>query len=166
MIPETEQKEFQEWIEDIGLKHANPDVIDCMRSAWFERARRVAEKELQTLQDRVLPWLNECFTQEIIDNVTERNDRFLEEALELVQSLGYSKDQAIAMVEYVFDREKGDPPQEVGGVMITLAALCIANNLDMHKNGETELTRIWKNVEKIRRKNAAKPRQYDNKDLF
>ena len=42
--------------------------------------------------------------------------------------------------------------------MITLAALCLANGLDMHAAGETELARIWTMVEKIRAKQAAKPK--------
>lgn len=88
----------------------------------------------------------------------ERNHRFLEEALELVQSLGCSASEAHQLVDYVYGRDVGDPPQEVGGVMVTLAALCLANDLDMHANGETELARIWTKVDAIRAKQAAKPK--------
>lgn len=42
--------------------------------------------------------------------------------------------------------------------MITLAALCLANTLDMHAAGEDELARIWTKVEQIRAKQAAKPK--------
>lgn len=42
--------------------------------------------------------------------------------------------------------------------MVTLAALCLASNLDMHKAGEDELSRIWTKVEQIRAKQAAKPK--------
>ncbi|MEK1853072.1 MAG: hypothetical protein AAAC48_14685 [Phyllobacterium sp.] len=52
----------------------------------------------------------------------------------------------------------GDAQQEVGGVMVTLAALCLANELDVHEAAETELQRIWTKVEAIRAKQAAKPR--------
>ena len=42
--------------------------------------------------------------------------------------------------------------------MVTLAALCLANGLNMHEAGEIELKRIWTKVEQIRAKQAAKPR--------
>ena len=42
--------------------------------------------------------------------------------------------------------------------MVTLAALCLANGIDMHEAGETELARIWTKVEQIRTKQAAKPK--------
>lgn len=44
--------------------------------------------------------------------------------------------------------------------MVTLAALCLANTLDMHAAGETELARISAPamVEKIRAKQATKPK--------
>jgi hypothetical protein len=109
-------------------------------------------------QDRVLPWLVTCFGAEIAADRTERNHRFLEEALELVQSLGCERSEAHQLVDYVFDRPTGKPAQEVGGVMVTLAALSLANGLDMHEAGETELMRIWDKVEAIRAKQAAKPK--------
>jgi hypothetical protein len=52
----------------------------------------------------------------------------------------------------------GDAHQEVGGVMVTLAALCLANELDVLEAAETELQRIWTKVEAIRAKQAAKPK--------
>jgi len=112
-----------------------------------------------TLQSRVLPWLLECFGAEIANDRAERNHRFLEEALELVQSTGCTADEAHKLVDYVYSRPTGEPSQEVGGVMITLAALCLANNLDMHSAGEKELARISQSemVVKIREKQKRKP---------
>lgn len=108
-------------------------------------------------QARVQPWLLECFGPMIAGDREERNHRFLEEALELVQACGASASEAHQLVDYVYSRPVGDPAQEVGGVMVTLAALCLANGLDMHADGETELARIWTKVEQIRAKQAAKP---------
>lgn len=112
----------------------------------------------ETLQSRVDPWLEECFGAEISRDKVERNHRFLEEAIELVQSTGCTKSEALQLVDYVYGRAVGDPAQEVGGVMLTLAALCLANGLDMHQCGETELARVWTMVEKIREKQATKPK--------
>lgn len=112
------------------------------------------------LQARVAPWMQECFGPVISADRLERCDRFLEEALELVQAVGYGPDRARALIEYTFGRPAGEPSQEVGGVMITLAAFCLAHGLDMHEAGETELERISAPavITKIRAKQAAKAR--------
>lgn len=115
-------------------------------------------ENLQTFQSRVQPWMLTCFGQEISMDTGERNHRFLEESLELVQSCGCTQSEAHQLVDYVFGRPVGDKPQEVGGVMVTLAALCLANAMDMHDCGEVELSRIWTKVEQIRAKQAAKPK--------
>lgn len=111
-------------------------------------------------QARVRLWIEDCFGRTISDDAVERNYRFLEEGLELVQSLGCSRDDAHSLVDYVFDRPSGDPCQEAGGTMVTLAALCAANGISMAQEGETELARIStpETIEKIRKKQAEKPR--------
>jgi len=110
------------------------------------------------LQSRVKPWMVACFGPEISADKVERRHRFIEEALELLQAAGGTKDEALQLVDYVFNRPMGDMHQEVGGVMITLAALCLAAGLDMHKAGDDELARIWTKVDAIRAKQAAKPK--------
>lgn len=114
---------------------------------------------MMTFQARVLPWLMECFGAEIARDRVERCDRFIEEALELAQSLDWTADRAHALVDYVFGRPAGEPHQEVGGVMVTLAALCEAADLDMQAGGDDELARIMRPeiVQKIRAKQADKP---------
>ncbi|WP_430244998.1 hypothetical protein [Neorhizobium sp. DAR64861/K0K2] len=113
---------------------------------------------MPSFQLRVSPWMMACFGPMIAGDREERNHRFLEEALELVQSTGCTVSEAHQLVDYVYGRALGEPSQEVGGVMVTLAALCLANALDMHDAGETELARIWTKVEQIRAKQAAKPK--------
>lgn len=112
----------------------------------------------RSFQDRVLPWLLDCFGSDIANDAIERNHRFLEEALELVQACSCTQSEAHQLVDYVYGRPIGEKNQEVGGVMVTLAALCLAQKLDMHNAGETELARIWTKVEQIRAKQAAKPK--------
>lgn len=111
-----------------------------------------------SFQARVDPWLIACFGEQIADDKTERNHRFLEESLELVQACGCTRSEAIQLVDYVYGRDIGEIPQEVGGVMVTLAALCRAQRVDMAVCGEIELARIWTKIEKIRAKQAAKPK--------
>lgn len=111
-----------------------------------------------TFQARVQPWMHACFGEMIAAHREERNHRFLEEALELVQAKGCTAAEAHQLVDYVYGRPAGIDYQEVGGVMVTLAALCLANHIDMHEAAEVELTRIWTKVEQIRAKQAAKPK--------
>lgn len=123
----------------------------------IERLERILDK-VKPFQDRVLPWLLTCFGPEIAYDRIERNHRFLEEALELVQACDCTADEAHQLVDYVFSRPVGEKPQEVGGVMVTLAALCLSQRMNMQDAGETELSRIWTKVEQIRAKQAAKPK--------
>lgn len=107
-------------------------------------------------QRRVHEWMLRCFGATIASNRKERAFRFLEEALELVQAGECTKEEAHALVEYVYGRPVGDMPQEIGGVMVTLAAFSHAHGFDMETCGEVELERVWGKIEEIRRKQAAK----------
>lgn len=118
----------------------------------------LAELQLTSFQQRVQPWMLACFGETISGDREERNHRFLEEALELVQSTDCTASEAHQLVDYVYGRPVGEPAQEVGGVMVTLAALCLANSLDMQAAAEAELARIWTKVDAIRAKQAAKPK--------
>lgn len=109
-------------------------------------------------QARVQPWMLECFGAEIAADAMERNHRFFEEATELVQACGMTESEAHQLVDYVYGRPRGEKHQEIGGVMVTLAALCLAQGDDMHAAAETELARVWTKVEQIRAKQAAKPK--------
>lgn len=117
-------------------------------------------KALIPFQQSVSRWMYLCFGREISRDTVERNHRFLEEAIELVQACGCTQDEAHHLVRYVFSRPEGEKAQEVGGVMVTLAALCDAQDIDMDKAGNTELHRISEPVimAKIREKQARKPK--------
>lgn len=108
-------------------------------------------------QHRVEEWLTACFPPHVRVDQQERNHRFLEEALELAQANGCSKDDALALVNYVYGRPAGQPDLEVGGVMVTLASLCSATAIDMNEAGDRELARNWDRIDSIRQKQASKP---------
>lgn len=110
-------------------------------------------------QISVRTWILECFGSEISDHKPERNQRFLEEALELVQSCGMTQADAHTLVDYVFSRASGNVVQEVGGTMVTLAALCGAQAVSLEDAAYKELVRIENPevMEKIRAKQATKP---------
>lgn len=111
-----------------------------------------------SFQSRVKQWVLKCFGEQIAKDVIERNHRFLEEALELVQSTGCTASEAHQLVDYVFSRPTGNKNQETGGVMVTLAALCDAVDIDLDRCAETELARCWLKIDQIRTKQAAKPK--------
>lgn len=108
-------------------------------------------------QQRVVEWLAACFPSSARADREERTHRFLEEALELAQASGCSRDDAYRLVEYVFSRPSGQPKLEVGGVMVTLAGLCAASGIDMNDAADEELKRNWLRIDTIRRKQANKP---------
>ena len=149
-----------------------PHQTETLVHDMYERMARAAIDAMQPIetnhkdltfrafQSRVWNWVLNCFGVAIAICLEERNHRFLEEALELVQSLGCTKHEAQQLVDYVYGREIGDPPQEVGGVLNTLAALCNASKLDMADCGSTEMLRVEQPAitEKIRAKQKAKPK--------
>lgn len=118
----------------------------------------LTSNEKAPFQRRVADWMMETFSMEVTRDTTERNHRFLEEALELVQSLNCTREEAHMLVDYVFGRPIGAPEQEVGGVSVTLAALCNAAGMDATECAERELARCWLNIDRIRAKQAGKPR--------
>lgn len=109
-------------------------------------------------QRRVKDWMVACFPSNVASDAVERTHRFLEESLELAQAKGCSREDVIALVEYVFSRPAGQPELEVGGVMVTLAGLCSASGIEMEAAGEEELARNWRRIEFIREKRAARPK--------
>ena len=122
---------------------------------------------MNMFQKQVADWMEAAFADavspetgepiDVINSMEERNMRFLEEALELVQSTGFTRAKAHHMVDYVFDRNPGEVNQEVGGVEVTLAALSNTRKIDRTLAASRELSRIWDKIERIRAKHAAKP---------
>ena len=136
------------------------DVAPKVGTKLYVLAASPAESAAQPFQARVHPWMIACFGAAIAADAVERNHRFFEEAAELVQACGMTKSEAHQLVDYTWSRPVGEKNQEAGGVMVTLAALCLAQGLDMHAAGETELERISAPavMAKIRAKQAAKPK--------
>lgn len=109
-----------------------------------------------SFQVKVAAWLRACFPDTASTPLVVRVDRFMEEAIELVQSLGYPRERVDVLLDYVYARPAGDDRQEVGGVLITLAALCETSALDMDACGRGELARVStpEKMARLRAKNA------------
>jgi hypothetical protein len=108
--------------------------------------------ELQEFQDKAYAFLAECFGKDILENKLERNYRFFEEAAELVQAAGMTKDDCYKLVDYVYGRPVGEVPQELGGVMITLFGLACAQGFSMAWVAETEIKSCYDRIDHIRSK--------------
>lgn len=134
---------------------AGDDRMEAARTAGWREGVKFGQA---TFQREVAAWVGACFGPAIAGDMIERADRFLEEALELAQSIGYDMTRAYTLVDYVAGRPAGEPDQEVGGTMVTLAAFCATAGLDMQAAADRELARISDPavMEKIRRKQAAK----------
>lgn len=142
------------------------EQIQETASEHHKAHREDAEREIRTrpiaiaaepFQARVVKWLMACFGPVIATDRQERGDRLLEELFELLQSGGYDPARILPLRDYVWASDIGEPHQEIGGVMVTLAAYCNAHDLDMQAAAEDEIARVWTKVEKIRAKQAAKP---------
>lgn len=114
--------------------------------------------DLKELQNQVSNWLVKCFGLEIANDKVERSYRFLEESLELFQATGRTQEEAERLAHYVFSRPTGEAPQEAGGVLLTLTALCYANDISLDVMTNMELIRVWQKMTEIREKQKSKPR--------
>ena len=115
---------------------------------------------LDHLQAQVGAWLLQMWGPLSAGDVPERVQRFQEEANELCQSMGLTREEAYKLVDYTWDRPVGEPHQEVGGAMTTLAALCFASGLDLQTATAAEFNRCNNPavMQRIREKQALKPK--------
>lgn len=158
--------------QDAAIEAMADSLYCAQTSATMEEARQQAQLLLidalphlaarqpveRSFQAGVAEWMGQCFLPSLYSNMTERGDRLLEEVLELLQAHGYDKARVPTLVDYVFGRPVGEPAQEVGGVMVTLAGYCWVAGLDMHAAGDAELARISQPdvMARIRAKQEAK----------
>jgi hypothetical protein len=113
-------------------------------------------------QKVVVDWGVRCFGQAHMDDRVIRAARFLEEAVELAQACGLAKDHALRALEHVYSRPAGEVEQEIGGVSVTLLALCGAFGLSADDCETKEIARCLSlPPEKFAERNRAKIEQVD-----
>lgn len=83
-----------------------------------------------------------------------RGQRILEEVAEACQcpEIGLSEQQCHDIITYVYNRPTGVYHQEIGGIIVTLLALCDATKEDLYQCMVDEIARIREPemVEKVR----------------
>jgi NTP pyrophosphatase (non-canonical NTP hydrolase) len=103
-----------------------------------------------------MAWMKQCFGQEIAEDHKTRSLALLEETLELCQATGITEAEIAKAVKYTYGRPVGEVPQEVGGVMISVAGLCSAHNISMEHAMQMGLAYCVHNTRKIRSKQKDK----------
>lgn len=116
-----------------------------------------AARDGERFQARTVSWVRDTFGAAQFSDMQERGDRFAEEALELLQAIGYPRESVLQAAAYVYERGRGEPLQEAGGVLLTLAPICEVLGFDMVHAGEVELARVGTEVSAIRAKQSRKP---------
>lgn len=111
-----------------------------------------------SLFERSRTWMDRTFPLDVCLDVLERNDRLLEEVLELLQAADYPWERVGHLVTYVRNRPKGTVHAEVGGVMNTLYALCRAHGIHPEEAMHVEMDRIDTMSDAIRAKWLTKQR--------
>lgn len=153
---ENELSDRWQYLEDgVWIDVSEPNLIDTQPQS-YRQVFFVVDRVVLDYQARIENWVIDCFGTEIASNIPERVLRFIEEAAELAQSLGVTREQIYRVITYTFARPPGNPDQEVGGTMVTLAALCAAAKIDMNVAAETEYKRVLVNVDQIREKQEFK----------
>jgi len=144
-----------------GIPHL-ADRLDAIRPQTPDIAAAVAllrgVANRGAFQAQVHKWVCSTFNAEVAADRTERAHRFIEEALELAQATGCTKADASMLLDYVYSRPVGRISQEVGGTMVSLAALCNAHGITIETAAWTEIEQCWQRSDKIRAKWLTKPK--------
>lgn len=93
-------------------------------------------------QGQVAAWCAAAFGTAHLASLPQRGIRLLEEAVETAQAAGCKREMCHKLIDYVFDREPGELVQEIGGVGLTLLALCAAAGVSADDLEQTELERV------------------------
>lgn len=118
--------------------------------------------ERDNRQAVVVEWGIRCFGKEHMDDRIVRAARFFEEAAELVQAVGLTREHALRAFNHVYERAPGSVDQEAGGVGVTLLALCDVLGLSADTCEIREINRcLSKPTESFAARNRAKVEQVD-----
>jgi len=133
------------------LDHSFNDTFRSMRIQVMDLQDEAYEKGLArgkldnsrlTRQQRIQQWCNATFGIDTANNTAERTLRFTEEAIELAQAVGMSKEIMLNLVEYVYSRPSGKVSQEIGQVGVSLLALAEHLNISADAEEQAEFDRI------------------------
>ena len=87
-------------------------------------------------------WAIRCFGKAHVDNKTICALRLVEEAIEYAQAIGVPEISVALVTKAVYERPKGEPYQELGGVLMTATVAATTQYWDPDDVFETELRRV------------------------
>lgn len=116
----------------------------------------LANEHKVSLQKGLVSWLERCLGKETLLNRKDRAIRVLEEAVELAQAVGIPREKALEQLHHTYDRPKGQPAQEIAGVINAALLAAEALGYDGLDLGLNELHRAEDAIDIIRRKNLSK----------
>lgn len=112
---------------------------------------------MDILTDIIHDWGIRAFGEENFNSPQERVLRLLEEAAELAQSEEIDRTLCMSVVRSVFDRPRGAPMLEAGGVMLTLMAYFRTRGWNVESILLMEVRRVLGiPIEKFRQRNKEK----------
>lgn len=113
---------------------------------------------LTEFQWEVDDWLEKCFggTHGKPPQTVSRAYRFVEEALELAQAVGVTKEQVTELLDYVYSRPAGETHVEIGDVLLTLTSLTSALDQCLMQNAKDVIKRAHEKITIIREKDNNK----------
>ena len=129
VTPEQFAKFKKLWEQQVRAQQAEP--------AWKTPLILDALPPRDDRQRRVLAWACDAFGVEEATSVCQ-----LEEAIELAQAAAVPRKTVHELMIYVYDRDPGELTQEVGGVSVTLLALCAALGVSADGVESDEVRRI------------------------
>lgn len=124
-----------------GDIYTDRECPECAALA-FPVAEPRDRQSVPELQSEIDEWVTSVCGTDARNSLHERVTRVIEEALELAQAEGLSKDAAARLVEFVFSRPAGEPEQEASGLGMTLLSYCAVKDFDLIKIVRAELSRV------------------------
>ena len=94
--------------------------------------------------DNAMDWAANAFGTAQMLSPQIRSLRAFEEIAEFAQCVGVPQEKLYLVIDTVFSRPRGDPQQELGGVMMTAILLCMACCADPDRVFLDELERVRK----------------------
>lgn len=113
-------------------------------------------RTFESFQKAVQAWLAECFDDPEAVKTHERACRFIEEAVELVQSLNFPKESILSLVDHVYNKPPGELYEEAGGTLTTLAALLSSVDASLETAANNGIDRAYTKIALVRAKHKAK----------
>lgn len=114
---------------------------------------------LDALQRVVGHWVVRYIGPDLLIDRRERALRVLEEAIELAQAEGLSRDSVARLSDRAFSRPAGEPRSEAAGVLVTLLAWAVGAQVSLWDEAIREVRRIHRlPPEAVRLKQAEKAR--------